>query len=97
MTIYLNSFMRSKPLGHHSRFHLYLIFNSILDSDFQRLQEELDRAKQILSEVDKHWNDGQPIDFQVRNGSLGTLWYTNLIYLDQSWWKINAAERPQLP
>ena len=46
------------------QFHFYS-FIKISDQDLLRLQQELDRAKQILSEVDKHWNDGQPLDFQV--------------------------------
>ncbi len=39
--------------------------NEQLDQDLQRLQQELGRAKEILSEVDKNWNSGLPIDFQV--------------------------------
>jgi hypothetical protein len=34
--------------------------NEQLDRDLQRLQQELDRAKEILAEVDKEWhNSGQ--------------------------------------
>ena len=39
--------------------------NEQLDQDLQRLQQELERAKEILSEVDKHWNNGLPLDLQV--------------------------------
>jgi hypothetical protein len=39
--------------------------NEQLDQDLQRLQQELERAKEILSEVDKHWNNGAPLDLQV--------------------------------
>ena len=38
---------------------MYQKRNEQLDHDLRRLQQELDRAKEILSEVDKQWHTGQ--------------------------------------
>ena len=38
---------------------MYQKRNEQLDLDLRRLQQELDRAKEILSEVDKQWHTGQ--------------------------------------
>ena len=37
---------------------MYQKRNEQLDHDLRRLQQELDRAKEILSEVDKKWHTG---------------------------------------
>ena len=41
--------------------------NEQLDHDLQHLQDELDRAKDILKEVDLHWNEGGNSDLQVKS------------------------------
>ncbi len=39
--------------------------NEQLDHDLQHLQDELDHAKDILKEVDLHWNEGGNSDLPV--------------------------------